>query len=124
VNDPPNQAPGTGRAGQAGPPPPRLRSSAPPSRRGVVAGGVALVRENKGARVGSLERAMLDAPAPHLPGRVITGVDEYGRYLPARPLGIFHGPGHAGRRARPSGRMLWALWFVVTVVTLVAVASR
>lgn len=82
------------------------------------------MRENKGARVGSLERAMLEATAPHLPGQVITGVDEYGRYLPARPLGIFAGPGRARRRVRPRVRMLWALWFVVTVVTLVAVASR
>lgn len=124
MNDPPNKAPDARRAGQRGPGLPRLRSSAPPSRRGVVAGGVALVRENKGARTGSLARAMLDAPAPHLPGRVITGVDEYGRYLPARPLGIFDGPGRARGRERLRVRVLWALWFAVTVVTLVAVASR
>lgn len=82
------------------------------------------MRENKGARVGSVERAMLEPDPPHLPGRVITGVDQYGRYLPARPLGILEGPGRARRRARPRLRVLWAVWFVATVVTLIAVASR
>ncbi len=78
---------------------------------------VRLHRESKGGWLRGLAAHVGGECGVHLPGRVVSGLDPLGRYLPPVALRIVAGPGT--RRRRRTLCLLARLWFGVGVLALI-----